>query len=152
MIQSIDVALASAEKNNLVLAFEPESENVANSAGRARKLLDELRNPRLRIIIDPANLISPKRNQKEVLDEAFTLLGDAIVLAHAKDRKNDFKACAAGKGILDFEYYLQCLKEIGFTGPLIMHGLEEEDVRFSREFLERAAKFNRFSQDRWLNS
>jgi sugar phosphate isomerase/epimerase len=137
MVQSIDAALTSAEKNNLTLAFEPESENVANSASRARQLLDELRNPRLRIIIDPANLISPKRNQKEVLDEAFSLLRDAIVIAHAKDRNNDFKPCAAGKGILDFEYYLRCLKEIGFTGPLIMHGLEEEDVRFSREFLER---------------
>ena len=137
MVQSIEAALIVAEKYDLMLAFEPESENVANSAIRARKLLDELRNPRLRIIIDPANLISPKRNQQEVLDEAFTLLRDAIVIAHAKDRKIDFKACAAGKGILDFEYYLRCLKEIGFAGPLIMHGLEEEDVRFSREFLER---------------
>jgi sugar phosphate isomerase/epimerase len=137
MVQSIEAALIAAEKNNLVLAFEPESENVANSARRARRLLDELRNPRLRIIIDPANLISPERNQKEVLDEAFTLLRDAIVIAHAKDRNNDFKACAAGKGILDFEYYLRCLQEIGFSGPLIMHGLEEGDVRFSREFLDR---------------
>ena len=137
MVQSIEAALTFAEKNNLILAFEPESENVANSASRARQLLDELRNPRLRIIIDPANLISAKRNQKEVLDEAFTLLGDAIVIAHAKDRKNVFKACAAGKGILDFEYYLQGLKKIGFTGPLIMHGLEEEDVAFSRDFLQR---------------
>jgi sugar phosphate isomerase/epimerase len=91
----------------------------------------------LGIIIDPANLISPERTQKEVLDEAFTLLGDAIVIAHAKDRNNDFEPCAAGKGILDFGYYLQCLKKIGFTGPLMMHGLQEEDVRFSREFLER---------------
>jgi sugar phosphate isomerase/epimerase len=137
MVQSIEAALIVAEKNNLILAFEPESENVANSAGRARELLDELRNSRLRIIIDPANLISPKRDQKEVLDEAFTLLRDAIVIAHAKDRNNDYKPCAAGKGILDFEYYLRGLKEIGFTGPLIMHGLEEEDVRFSREFLDR---------------
>jgi sugar phosphate isomerase/epimerase len=137
LVQSIDAALTSAEKNNLILAFEPESENVANSASRARKLLDELRNPRLRIILDPANLISPKRKQKEVLEEAFTLLHDAIVIAHAKDRSDDFKPCAAGKGILDFEYYLRCLKAIGFTGPLIMHGLEEEDVRFSRKFLER---------------
>jgi sugar phosphate isomerase/epimerase len=137
MVQSIEAALTIAEKNSLILAFEPESENVANSASRAQRLLDELRNPRLRIIIDPANLISPKRNQKEVLDEAFMLLGDAIVIAHAKDRSNDFEPCAAGKGILDFEYYLECLKRIGFTGPLIMHGLEEEDVRFSREFLER---------------
>jgi sugar phosphate isomerase/epimerase len=137
MVQSIEVALAAAEKNNLILAFEPESENVAHSASRGRKLLDELRNPRLRIIIDPANLISRQGNQKDVLEEAFTLLGDAIVIAHAKDRDNDFKACAAGKGILDFEYYLQGLKKIGFTGPLIMHGLEEEDVAFSRAFLYR---------------
>jgi sugar phosphate isomerase/epimerase len=137
MVRSIEAALIAAEKNNLILAFEPESENVANSASHARKLLDELGNPRLRIIIDPANLISPKLNQKEVLDEAFTLLGDAIVIAHAKDRNNDFKACAAGKGILDFEYYLQGLKKIGFTGPLIMHGLEEKDVAFSRDFLHR---------------
>jgi sugar phosphate isomerase/epimerase len=137
MVRSIEAALIAAEKNNLILAFEPESENVANSASHARKLLDELGNPRLRIIIDPANLISPKLNQKEVLDEAFTLLGDAIVIAHAKDRNNDFKACAAGKGILDFEYYLHGLKKIGFTGPLIMHGLEEKDVAFSRDFLHR---------------
>jgi sugar phosphate isomerase/epimerase len=137
MVQSIETALIVAEKNNLILAFEPESENVANSASRARRLLDELRNPRLRIIIDPANLITPKRNQKEVLDEAFTLLRDAIVIAHAKDRNNDFESCAAGKGILDFEYYLRCLKKIGFTGPLIMHGLEEKEVRYSCEFLER---------------
>jgi len=137
MVRSIESALISAEKNGLILAFEPESENVANSSSRARKLLDELRNARLQIIVDPANLISPRRNQKEVLDEAFTLLGDAIVIAHAKDRNNDFKACAAGKGILDFEYYLQGLKQIGFSGPLIMHGLEEKDVAFSRDFLHR---------------
>jgi sugar phosphate isomerase/epimerase len=137
MVQSIEFALIAAEKNKLILAFEPESENVANSASRARKLLDELRDPRLRIIIDPANLISPERNQNEVLDEAFTLLGDMIAIAHAKDRSNDFEACAAGKGVLNFPYYLRCLKAIEFTGPLIMHGLEEEDVTFSREFLHR---------------
>ena len=137
MVQSIESALVAAENNNLILAFEPESENVVNSASRARKLLDELRNPRLRVVIDPANLISLKGDQKEVLDETFALLGDVIAIAHGKDRDNDFKACPAGKGILDFEYYLRSLKEIGFNGPLIMHGLEEEDVMFSREFLHR---------------
>jgi sugar phosphate isomerase/epimerase len=135
MVQSIESALIAAEKNNLILAFEPESENIVNSASRARTLLDGLRNPRLRVVIDPANLISPGCNQKEVLDEAFALLGDSIVIAHAKDRDKDFRACAAGKGILDFEYYLQCAKQSGLSGPIIMHGLEEMDVAFSREFL-----------------
>jgi len=42
------------------------------------------------------------------------------VIAHAKDRDKDFHACAAGKDILDFEYYLQCVKQSGFTGPIII--------------------------------
>src|SRR6516165_5963818 len=137
LVQSIESALIAAEKNNLVLAFEPESENVVNSATRARDLLNELQNPRLRIAIDPANLIGPERDQKEILDESFALLADAIVIAHAKDRTTDFKPCAAGKGILEFDYYLRQLKQRGFTGPLIMHGLEEEEVPFSRDFLSR---------------
>jgi len=137
MVRSIESALTAAEKNNLVLAFEPESENVVNSATRARDLLNELQNPRLRIVIDPANLIGPERDQKEILDESFALLADAIVIAHAKDRTTDFKPCAAGKGILEFDYYLRQLKQRGFTGPLIMHGLEEEEVPFSRDFLSR---------------
>jgi sugar phosphate isomerase/epimerase len=60
-----------------------------------------------------------------------------MVIAHAKDRTTDFKPCAAGKGILDFAYYLRQLKQIGFAGPLIMHGLDEEEVPFSRDFLRR---------------
>jgi sugar phosphate isomerase/epimerase len=36
MVQSIESALIAAEKNNLALAFEPESENIVNSATRAR--------------------------------------------------------------------------------------------------------------------
>ena len=59
------------------------------------------------------------------------------MIAHAKDRKSNFQACAAGKGILDFEYYIRCAKQSGFTGPLIMHGLDERDVADGREFLRR---------------
>jgi sugar phosphate isomerase/epimerase len=119
--------------------FEPEAENIVNSASRARKLLDELKNPRLRIVMDLTNnLVSLRCNQKEVLDESFALIGDAIGIAHAKDRDKEFQACAPGKGILDFEYYLRSLKQSGFAGPLIMHGFEEEDVAFARDFLHRA--------------
>jgi sugar phosphate isomerase/epimerase len=137
MITSIEVALVAAERNDLVLAFEPESENIVNSAHRARRVLDELQDSRLRVVIDPANLIFPGCNQKDVLEEIFTLLNDLIVIAHAKDRDDTFQACAAGKGILDFEHYIRCLKHSGFNGPLILHGLEEEDVPFSRDFLQR---------------
>jgi sugar phosphate isomerase/epimerase len=135
LLRSIQTALIAAEKYNLTLAFEPERENVINSASRARKLLDELSNPRLGIIVDPANLIFAGCNQRQILDEAFAQLSDAITIAHAKDRDPDFNPCAAGKGILDFRYYIQCLKQSGFTGSLILHGLEEKEIPFSRQFL-----------------
>jgi sugar phosphate isomerase/epimerase len=86
MVRSMEAGLVAAEKHDLSLAFEPEAENIVNSASRARKLLDELKNPRLRIVMDLTNnLVSPRCNQKEVLDESFALIGDAIGIAHARD-------------------------------------------------------------------
>ena len=50
---------------------------------------------------------------------------------------------AAGKGDLDYDLYLRHLAEAGFDGPLILHGLVEEEVddrlAFLREKLVRAA-------------
>ena len=71
----------------VTLAFEPEMDNVVNSAVKARRLLDEIGSPWLKVVIDPANLFQPGElpRMKEILDEAFELLGSDIVLAHAKE-------------------------------------------------------------------
>jgi len=137
MVRSMESALIAAEKSNLSLAFEPERENIANSAARARQLLNDLRNPRLGIVIDPANLVGPGLDQRKVIRESCQLLSDSIVLAHAKDRNRDFQPCAAGKGILDFGHYFRCLEDLGYNGPIILHGLEEEEVSASLDFLSR---------------
>jgi sugar phosphate isomerase/epimerase len=137
MVQSVECGLHAAEENDVLLAVEPENGNVVNSASRARQLLDEVQNPRLRIVIDPANLIGPEADQKDILDESFDLLGTAIVIAHAKDRDRAFQPCAAGKGILDFPYYIRCLKAIRFAGPLVLHGLIEGEIDSSLNFLRR---------------
>ena len=42
-----------------------------------------------------------------------------------------------GQGVLDFEYYLSRLKNNGFKGPLILHGLEESEVSTSHAFLKK---------------
>ena len=56
LLRAMDRALAMAEEHDLWLAVEPETANVVDSPAKARRLLDELRSPRLKIIIDPANL------------------------------------------------------------------------------------------------
>ena len=139
LVESMGRALELAEAHDVVLAFEPELANVVDSAGRARRLLDELRSPRLKVVIDPANLFPAGQlpRMREVLDEAFALLGRDVVLAHAKDLSRDGEAGheAAGRGVLDYDHYLHLLRAGGYDGPLILHGLAETQVASSVAFL-----------------
>jgi sugar phosphate isomerase/epimerase len=72
---------------------------------------------------------------REVLDTAFELLGEDIVIAHAKDVKSTGEVVAAGRGELDYDRYLENLRGVGFEGPVILHGLGESEVEGSVAFL-----------------
>jgi len=143
LLAAMQEALETAERQGVTLAFEPEISNVVDSAEKGRRLLDEMRSPRLKVIMDAANLFDaedPARRlsrSEEVLDEAFELLGEDLVLAHAKDVKGSGEVVAAGKGDLDYALYLKRLSEAGYGGPLVMHGLAEEEVESSLAFLRR---------------
>lgn len=123
-------ALQIAEDEDITLAFEPEQANVIHSAFQARLLLDTMRSARLKVIIDPVNLFTPgsTQNVSDILERAFAILGSDIIMAHAKDRLPDGTVTAAGMGVLDFDLYLRLLRSINFTGPLILHGLDEAQV------------------------
>lgn len=141
LLASLTEALVIAAKYEINLAVEPEVSNVMDSAAKARRLLDELKSRRLKIVMDPANLFHagelPRMGQ--VMDEAFALLGENIVIAHAKDLSRDGEAGheAAGTGVLDYDHYLNLLQKIGFAGPLLLHSLAESQVDPSLEFLRR---------------
>ena len=139
MLASVEAALVLAESHGVVLAFEPEHNNVVDSAAAGRRLLDELRSPRLRVVIDAANLLlgPDLGRQGEILRQAFELLGDEVVLAHAKDVRRDGAIVAAGRGELDYGAYLALLAGIGRDVPLILHGLDEREVPGSIAFLRR---------------
>jgi sugar phosphate isomerase/epimerase len=141
LLKSMEQALVIAEDHDLFLAVEPETANVIASPARAGRLLDELRSPRLKIIIDPANLfqVEDVPDQRAILDAAFGLLGPAIVLAHAKDIRvvdGAIHHVAAGTGVLDYQHYLTLLGHIPV--PLIVHGLAEAEVERSLAFLRGA--------------
>jgi sugar phosphate isomerase/epimerase len=140
MLECLGEAAATAERHRIVLGIEPEPNNVVRDAEAARRLLDELRSPSLGIVVDAANLVSGGAiaAQKRTLDEAFALLGDDIVLAHAKDVAADGTVVAAGRGELDYEPYVTLLDHAGYAGPLVLHGLGEDDVPRAVAFLRRA--------------
>ncbi len=57
--KSMSEAVKIADRHEVTLAFEPEINNVVNSVCKARRLLDEIDSPWLKVVIDPANLIRP---------------------------------------------------------------------------------------------
>jgi sugar phosphate isomerase/epimerase len=140
MLAGVEAALGVAEAHDVTLAFEPEHNNVVDSAAAGRRLLDEMRSRHLRVVIDAANLLAGPdlERQGATLREAFELLADDLVLAHAKDVRRDGTIVAAGLGELDYDHYLALLAQTGRDVPLIMHGLAESEVPDSVAFLNAA--------------
>ncbi len=56
LVTEMDAAVALADRFDIDLGIEPELANVVSDAPAARRLLDEMASPRLRIVLDPANL------------------------------------------------------------------------------------------------
>jgi sugar phosphate isomerase/epimerase len=138
MLEGLEGALAVAEAQGVTLAFEAERNNVVDTAVAGRRLLDEARSARLKVVIDAANLFrgGDLDRQPETLREAFDLLGGDIVLAHAKDVREDGTIVAAGRGELDYELYLELLGDAAPDVPLILHGLAESEIPASVSFLK----------------
>jgi sugar phosphate isomerase/epimerase len=136
---SLREAARIGDAHDIDMGIEPEVSNVIDSAVKCRRMLDQIGSPRLRVVMDGANLFHAGQlpRMREVLDEAFALLGPDIALAHAKDLARDGEAGdrAAGTGVLDYDHYLDLLRKSGYDGPLVLHGLDEADVPGSVEFL-----------------
>ena len=135
--ESLAAILPAAEEHRVTLAFEPETANVVDSARKGRQLLDEMKSPRLKVVMDAANLFRPGElfRMRETLDEAFHLLGRDIVMAHSKDVRPGVGPVAAGQGVLDYDHYLNLLRALGPELPLMLHSLAEREVPGAIAFL-----------------
>lgn len=136
-------AVKTAEAHGIFLGVETEVGNSINTVRKARRLLDEIGSPHLKIIMDGANIFQKGELplMREKLDEAFELLGRDIVLAHAKDLDRDGEAghVPAGLGKLDYPYYLKKMQESGYQGSIILHALKPEQAVDRLAFVRNAA-------------
>jgi sugar phosphate isomerase/epimerase len=139
LVASMRQAVQIAGEYGVTLAFEPEVANVVDSPHKARRLLDEMGSPYLKVVMDGANIFHAGElpRMREILDEAFALLGKDIAIAHAKDLDRDGEAghLAAGKGLLDYEHYLSLLSMLEFDVSVILHGLTESELPDSLAFI-----------------
>ena len=145
LVTEMRQAVKIADEFGVTLGVEPEGANVVADAHKARQLLDELGSPRVKIVMDGANLFHDGdfTHQQSRMDEAFELLSKDIVLAHAKDLvsvaqgdgRSGIEWRAAGQGSLDYPHYLRLLHQHGFEGALLLHGLDESQIDGCANFL-----------------
>jgi len=148
LVETTRQLLRFADAHNITVAFEPEVVNVVDSAEKAQKLIEEIGSPRLGVLLDPANLVKPEhlKDTRPILQDAFARLAPHIVMAHAKDvtapeaSQTECRRLTAGKGLLDYEYYMQQLVASGFDGSLVMHDLAESEVEGCRLMIERLVR------------
>lgn len=140
LLGTLDRLLPTAQEHGVILGIEPETNNVVNTAAKARRLLDEVRSPQLKIILDGANLFeSPQAPaMARTLAEAFYLLAPDIAIVHAKDLADppSQPSQAAGKGALDWDAYCGLILRCGQDVPVILHNLEEYEVASSIAFVK----------------
>ncbi|MEA5135081.1 MAG: sugar phosphate isomerase/epimerase family protein [Candidatus Fimivivens sp.] len=118
LIRSMEEILPTAQDLGIEVCLEPVYYHVLSSSRLAKKLIDDLQSPNLKITLDPANLLDVPQfdNQYAVWDEAFDLLGDLIRLVHMKgiravDGKRK-KAPRFSKSILDYPYLFKKIKQL----------------------------------------
>ena len=105
-----------AAKHDAKLLFEPFYRGFLASAKRLRLFLEEVQSPRVRVLLDPANLI-----ELNDLDEMFQQLARLIDCHHAKDRKlHTDTGVAAGKGDLDYRRFVALAAQHTPDAPLVL--------------------------------
>jgi sugar phosphate isomerase/epimerase len=141
---SLAAVASIASVHGLKVAVEPEHTNVLANAAFASQMLDEIGSPALGVVFDAANLLDPDQattdSMVSVITSAAKLLGPNILLGHAKELTRGRLPVPAGDGILPWDVIVQALDGAGFTGTMVIHGLNEPDVARAVQTLRAALR------------
>ncbi len=132
-----------AAQFHVTIGIEPHFAQVGKDPKSIRKILDMVKRENLKVVFDPANLISPETADRadELLKELFELNGNDIALLHAKDTKivkGKAVFVGAGAGILNYTLYGQLAKEYGYNKPVILEYMSEAAIPAAREVVRSA--------------
>lgn len=142
MRAELDLLLPAAQAAGVTLGIEPELGNVVATPRHAARLLREAGAGALGIVLDPANLEEhpTPASSREAVSRAVEAVGERISLAHGKDRTRAGREAAAGRGSVDFAHFIGALAGASYGGPIVLHGLAEEEARAAAAHLARSAE------------
>lgn len=125
-----------AEQRGATVLLEAFYRGFLASAKRLRMFLEEVGSPRIRALLDPANLI-----EVNDLEEMFQQLDPWIDCFHAKDRKVHVeRGVPAGQGSLDYVKFVTLAARHRPAAPLILEYVGPADYRAAIAHLRAAIR------------
>ncbi len=132
-VQSMREIMPPAEDAGVTVCIEPSYAQSVPNSWTMRGLIEEVASPNLKVLLDPANILCYDDTQRP-----FDVLGEHIILAHAKDCTVDEKGMpgfpSAGEGEVDWPVFIERLMALGDV-PLIIEYANENNIGQVVEFL-----------------
>ncbi|MCH1625442.1 sugar phosphate isomerase/epimerase family protein [Ferdinandcohnia quinoae] len=150
VVESVKELVAEAEKFGVIVGIEAGMNHPIYSVQTMKRLLDCVDSNNLQVIFDPMNLLTIKNYeiQEEIFAEALEVLGDRIVIIHAKDfivENGSFKQVEVGKGLLNYEMLFPLIKAKKPHIHILMEGTKEPYIDEAAAYLRAKYEGRRLS-------
>jgi sugar phosphate isomerase/epimerase len=148
LIQSLKQVLSDTSGMKAVLGMEAQVTTIIDTPRAHRRLMDDLGDPRLKVNLDPVNMISLPQyyHTTELINECFDILGEDIIACHAKDTQvipdqqtlHITEVCP-GRGVYDFRTCLIRLSRMQYPRAYETEHIPEEEYLEAKVYLEKTA-------------
>lgn len=144
-LKRMDILVNQAEGLGVNMGIEPVAVHTLYSPEWTRKLLDTIDSKRLQVIFDPVNMLTAERvdEQELVWKECISAFGQEVTAIHLKgfyyDSQNQYVPCEFAKGIGDYQWLFQWLKnqkpDIAILREELNPVFAQEDVAYMRQLM-----------------
>lgn len=142
LLGNIRKIVSCAEEYSVTVAVEGVHCFVINTPQKLARLIEDVDSDNIKVIFDPVNYLNIENYamQDEIISDAFKLLGDKMVVLHAKDfciENDKLFPQMPGEGMLNYKLIFEKIKEYNLDIPIICEEIDEEKATFAFEKLEK---------------
>lgn len=141
VVGSVRELVQEAEKFGVIVGVEGGINHPIHTPEKMKRLLDDIPSNNLQVIYDPANFISIDNydQQEKIIEKAFELFGNRIIVLHAKDfviNNKNVEMVPVGKGLLNYDFLFKYIKKQKPYMNILIENTQEPNISSSIAFLQ----------------
>lgn len=141
LVDSVKQIVKKGEEIGLDVAIEPVARHTLNTPELTKELIERVSSDRLKIILDPVNLLTAKNvaDQDALWDRCFECFGDCIVALHMKGTKlneeGELEKTTIQECVADFKKVIDWLKVNRPEITALREEIKKEDAKKDWEYM-----------------